>query len=362
MLSLSKHSGRAPLFAALQVQHLLTIARYTGGMPKTARLIASCAADTASAAEAWLARLEIERRCSPHTLSAYRRDISQFFEFLRGHLGGAPALADLAGLRSADFRAFLAARRNDGVGSRTLSRQLSAIRSLFRHLERAGVRANPSLALLRGPKRQGAVPKALPVEAACGVLKAAAADEGVPAWIAARDAAVLALLYGCGLRISESLALTPRHLPTAQGEPLRIIGKGAKQRIVPMLPAVHDAIQAYLRLRPVPLDLDGALFIGAKGGRLNARNIQLVVERLRGALGLPAHATPHALRHSFATHLLGAGADLRSIQELLGHSSLSTTQTYTSVDREHLMAQYQKAHPRGDAAMAWKSAAAPARR
>jgi integrase/recombinase XerC len=331
-------------------------------MTRTPRPPVACAPDTASAIEAWLGRLEVERRCSPHTLDAYRRDISQFFGFLSRHLGGAPTFADLASLRTADFRAFLAARRNEGVGSRTLSRQLSAIRSLFRHLERSGVLANPALALLRGPKRQGAVPKALPVEAACGLLEAVAAETSAPAWIAARDAAVLALLYGCGLRISESLGLSLRQLPAAQGEPLRITGKGGKQRIVPLLPAVRQAIDAYLRLCPVPLGRDGPLFIGARGGRLNARAIQLVIERLRANLGLPAHATPHALRHSFATHLLGAGADLRVIQELLGHSSLSTTQTYTSVDREHLMAQYQKAHPRGDAATAWKSPATPARR
>ena len=316
-------------------------------MIKTARLLAACAPDTGHATESWLERLDVERRCSPHTLSAYRRDISQFFEFLRDHLGGPPGLADLAGLRTADFRSFLAARRNEDIGSRTLSRQLSAIRSLFRHLERAGICANPALALLRGPKRAAAVPRALPVQSACALLDAAAADKHAPAWIAARDAAVLGLLYGCGLRISESLSLSPRDVPTADGEPLRISGKGGKQRIVPMLPAVRAAIDAYLRLSPVALDRDGPLFLGAKGGRLNARAIQLLIERLRGGLGLPAHATPHALRHSFATHLLGAGADLRSIQELLGHSSLSTTQTYTAVDRDHLMAQYQKAHPRG---------------
>jgi integrase/recombinase XerC len=330
-------------------------------MIKTARLLASCAPETAHATEAWLSRLEVERRCSPHTLDAYRRDITQFFEFLRAHLGGAPALADLAGLRTADFRAFLAARRNEGIGSRTLSRQLSAVRSLFRHLERSGVLANPSLALLRGPKRQAAVPKALPVEAACGLIEQAAADTDAPPWVAARDAAVLALLYGCGLRISESLGIDLRQLPASDGEPLRISGKGGKQRIVPLLPAVRHAIDSYLRLCPVRLDRDGPLFIGVKGGRLNARSIQLVIERLRGRLGLPAHATPHALRHSFATHLLGAGADLRVIQELLGHSSLSTTQTYTAVDREHLMAQYQKAHPRSSESLAWKSPATPAR-
>jgi integrase/recombinase XerC len=331
-------------------------------MTKSARLSASCRPDTASASEAWLGRLEVERRASPHTLAAYRRDISQFFEFLTHHLGGPPTLADLAALRTADFRAFLASRRNDGIGSRTLSRQLSAIRSLFAHLERSGVLANPALSLLRGPKRPGAVPKALPVEAACGLLEAVAAEAGAPPWIAARDAAVLALLYGCGLRISEALALSLRHLPRGEGEPLRITGKGGKQRIVPLLPAVRQTIANYLRLCPAPLSSDGPLFIGAKGGRLNARLVQLLIERLRGGLGLPAHATPHALRHSFATHLLGAGADLRAIQELLGHSSLSTTQTYTSVDREHLMAQYQKAHPRSDATPAWNSPAAPVRK
>jgi integrase/recombinase XerC len=202
-------------------------------------------------------------------------------------------------LRTADFRAFLAARRNDGIGSRTLSRQLSAIRSLFRHLERAGVVANPALALLRGPKREMAVPKALPVAAARGLLEAVAADTDAPPWIAARDAAVLALLYGCGLRISESLGLTLRHLPGAPGEPLRIAGKGGKQRIVPLLPAVREAIDAYIALCPYPLGRDGPLFIGAKGGRLNARAIQLVIERLRGPSG--CRPTPRPTRSATAS-------------------------------------------------------------
>jgi integrase/recombinase XerC len=319
-------------------------------MKRGNRLGGSCATDAAGGVEAWLARLEVERRASPHTVSAYRRDIGQFFAFLNSHLGGGPTLGDLAGLTAADFRAFLAQRRNDGIGSRTLSRQLSAIRSLFRHLERSGVLANPALSLLRGPKRAAAVPKALPVAAACGLLDAVAGNAGAPGWIAARDAAVLGLLYGCGLRISECLGLNVGHVPAAEGEPLRIIGKGGKQRIVPLLGPVRQAIAHYLALCPAAPSRNRPLFIGARGGRLNARAVQLVIERLRGGLGLPTHATPHALRHSFATHLLGAGADLRAIQELLGHSSLSTTQTYTSVDREHLMAQYQKAHPRSDAA------------
>jgi integrase/recombinase XerC len=263
-------------------------------MIKTQRLLASCAPDTASATEAWLERLGVERRCSAHTLSAYRRDICQFFEFLRGHLGGAPSLADLAALRTADFRAFLAARRNSGIGSRTLSRQLSAIRSLFRYLERAGVVANPALALLRGPKREMAVPKALPVAATRGLLEAVAADTDAPPWIAARDAAVLALLYGCGLRISESLGLTLRHLPGAPGEPLRIAGKGGKQRIVPLLPAVRDAIDAYVALCPYPLGRDGPLFLGAKGG--TAERPRHPARHRAAARGARAAGPRHAAR------------------------------------------------------------------
>ena len=328
-------------------------------MSDTTRAPVCCAADTARAVEAWLQHFAVERRSSPHTLSAYRRDIGQFLAFLKDHLGGEPTLAELAGLRTADFRAFLAARRNEGIGSRTLSRQLSAIRSLFRFCERTGLLANPALSLLKGPKRPHGVPKALTVEAACGMLDTVAADDQVPAWVAARDVAVLALLYGCGLRISEALGLDRRQLPSG-AEPLRIAGKGGKERIVPLLPVVRQAIERYLALCPVPLARDGPLFIGVKGARLNARNIQLLIERLRGGLGLPAHATPHALRHSFATHLLGAGADLRSIQELLGHASLSTTQTYTAVDREHLMAQYRKAHPRSGAAPVPKAPRGPA--
>lgn len=293
----------------------------------------------------WLVHLRGERRASRHTLEAYARDLEQFLAFLRDHLGGDPALADLAKLRTADFRAFLARRRNDGAGSRTLARQLSAIRSFFRHCERRGLLSNPALAALAAPKRPHAVPKPLTVAAAMRTLEDVEEGERAP-WIEARDLAILTLLYGCGLRISEALDLDRRQAPEREGEVLSVLGKGNKTRFVPVLPAAVKAIRHYLRLCPVPLGPRDPLFIGVRGGRLNARNIQLLMQRLRGALGLPDTATPHALRHSFATHLLSAGADLRSIQELLGHASLSTTQLYTEVDRARLLEQYRSAHPR----------------
>lgn len=296
--------------------------------------------------EEWLLHLRAERRYSTHTLEAYGRDLEQFIAFLAEHLGGEAGLGDLADLRTADFRAFLAKRRNDGAGSRTLARQLSSIRSFFRYLERGGRLTNPALSALSAPKRPRAVPKPLTPEAARRVVEEPENPE-IPPWIEARDRAVLTLLYGCGLRISEALSLNRRQAPVSEGATtLTITGKGGKTRLVPVLAAASEAVRRYLALCPVSLAPDDPLFIGAKGGRLNARNIQLLVERMRGSLGLPETATPHALRHSFATHLLGAGADLRSIQELLGHASLSTTQIYTDVDRVHLMAQYQKAHPR----------------
>ena len=312
-----------------------------------------------SAIETWLTHLAAERRASPHTLEAYRRDLGQFLGFLKGHLGGEPTMADLAELKAVDFRAFLAARRNGGAGSRTLARQLSAVRSLFRHLERVGVLANPAHATLRGPKRPNAIPKALTIEAASRLVSEGPDDGDAPAWVEARDAAVLALLYGCGLRISEAMGLSRSQAPISDGDVLRITGKGGKDRIAPVLPVVRSAIERYLVQCPIPLPANGPLFVGVKGGRLNARNIQLLIARLRGSHGLPSTATPHALRHSFATHLLSAGADLRSIQELLGHASLTTTQVYTAVDRTHLMEQYRKAHPRSGAASRGRSARTP---
>ena len=308
-------------------------------------------ASSAAAAQVliWLTHLATERRLSAATLEAYERDIDQFFAFLFDHLGGAVGLDDLAGLRAGDFRAFLASRRGHGAGSRSLARSLSAIRSLFGFLEKRGTLRNAALSALSTPKIPRALPKPLSPAAALKVVDADPFGDAAeqPTWVMARDTAVLILLYGCGLRISEALGLNRRDAPLAPGaDTLTITGKGNKTRLVPVLPVAREAIGAYLALCPAALAPDGPLFIGVRGGRLNARNIQLLMQRLRGALGLPETATPHALRHSFATHLLSAGGDLRTIQELLGHASLSTTQIYTEVDREHLRRQYMKAHPR----------------
>ncbi len=302
------------------------------------------ALDAGHAAGLWLTSLKSERRLAAKTLEAYGRDVGQLAAFLQDHLGWPASLADLEALTAADFRGFLARRRGQGAESRTLARQISAIRSFFRHGERNGLFRNAALSLLQSPKLPHAVPKPLSVENA---RRVAAVDipstDEIPQWLAARDRAVLTLLYACGLRISEAVGLTPRQ---SEADPLVITGKGGKTRIVPVLPQARAAIAAYRSLCPFPLAPDQPMFRGQKGGPLNARNIQLLVERLRGALGLSETATPHALRHSFATHLLGNGADLRVIQELLGHASLSTTQIYTEVDRSHLIAQYRKAHPR----------------
>jgi integrase/recombinase XerC len=302
------------------------------------------APETAKTVAAWLAYFKTERRSSEHTLAAYGRDISQFMAFLADHLGDAPTLADLANLTPSDFRAFLARRRNSGSGSRTLARQLSAIRGYFRFLERRKILTNAALSVLRAPKVPHGVPKPVSPQSALELIRAdTLSGDETPAWVIARDAAVLTLLYGCGLRISEALGLTPQAM---RNDPLTITGKGGKARIVPVLPVARQAIERYLDLCPLPLDSRAPMFRGMKGGPLNARNIQLLIARLRGALGLPESATPHALRHSFASHLLAGGADLRTIQELLGHSSLSTTQVYTEIDTSHLLAQYNKAHPR----------------
>ncbi|MCX7346795.1 MAG: tyrosine recombinase XerC [Alphaproteobacteria bacterium] len=302
------------------------------------------APDAADAASRWLASLRSERRMSPATIEAYARDLGQFAAFLADHLGGAPTISDLESLTVSDFRAFLARRRTGGAVSRSLARQLSALRGFYRHAERTGRFRNAAISALQSPKLPHAVPKPLSVAAARTVAEAdALADADTPRWVVARDSAVLTLLYACGLRISEALALTPT---AARGNPLSITGKGNKTRLVPVIPAARAAIDDYLARCPLSLRPHEPMFRGVRGGPLNARNIQLLIERLRGALGLPETATPHALRHSFATHLLGNGADLRVIQELLGHASLSTTQIYTEVNRAHLLEQYRKAHPR----------------
>lgn len=308
----------------------------------------NAADDAAAKIAAWVGHLHIEKQVSPHTLDAYIRDITQFTGFLSQHLGSPASLRDLETLKPLDFRAFMAARRKTGVESRTMARQLSAIRTLYRWLDNEGVLRNPAVATLRSPKLPHAIPKPLNADAAkqtMNLVETNVSGDAEP-WLIARDTAVLMLLYGCGLRISEALNLNRHEAPVPPNEDvLRILGKGNKTRLVPVLPAAANAVQNYLDLTS-GLDPDGPLFIGKQGRRLNARNIQLLMQKLRSALCLPDTATPHALRHSFATHLLSGGADLRSIQELLGHASLSTTQVYTGVDREHLLSQYDKAHPR----------------
>lgn len=295
----------------------------------------------------WLNHLAHERRLSPKTLEAYGRDIRQFAAFITEHLGGEPTLADIAALKPADLRAFLGRRRRDGVGNRTLMRQLAALRSLARFGERSGKLKAAAFAATRGPRIGKSLPRPLEASAAKAVTQAdTRAGEDREPWILARDAAVLALLYGCGLRISEALSLTRAQAPVHAGDTLTVLGKGAKTRMVPVLPVVVTAIAEYIALCPWRLPPDGPLFLGAKGGPLSPRIIQLAVESLRGALGLPSTATPHSLRHSFATHLLGRGGELRAIQELLGHASLSTTQIYTRIDSSRLMAAYDAAHPR----------------
>jgi integrase/recombinase XerC len=295
--------------------------------------------------ESWLRQLGDERRFSPKTVEAYRRDVLQFLAFLAEHLGGAPSLKDLAALEPADVRAFLAARRSEGIGSRSLMRALAGMRGFARFLEGNGKGKVGALAAVRAPKIGRTLPRPLPPAAAKRVADPdLCAGDGREPWIHARDAAVLALLYGGGLRISEALGL--KRGDFGGRDTVTVTGKGNKQRMVPVLPQVAKLVADYLALCPYDLGADGPLFVGAKGGPLPARVIQLAMARLRGALGLPETATPHALRHSFATHLLARGGDLRSIQELLGHASLATTQIYTEVDAERLIEAYRSAHPR----------------
>ena len=297
------------------------------------------------AAMEWCAYLGKERRLAAKTLEAYGRDLGQFFAFLTGHLGGPPKPEDISTLTPADVRAFMAARRAGGAGPRTLGRQVAALRSFARFCEKRGYAATTAFTTVRPPKQPKSLPKALSVGEAKEVIGSAEAFAEEP-WIAARDTAVLMLLYGCGLRISEALAITRRDAPGPGRAALRVIGKGGKERLVPVLPAVRQAIETYLAACPFVLAPAEPLFRGARGGPLSPRIIQKATERVRSALGLPETATPHALRHSFATHLLGRGGDLRTIQELLGHASLSTTQIYTHVDSDRLLDIYRRAHPR----------------
>lgn len=293
---------------------------------------------------AWLRELSRERLYSLKTVEAYGRDVLQFIAFLEDD-NQSPA--GFLGIKPADLRMFLAERREKGVESRSLMRQLAGLRSFARYLEREGHGHASAFKAVKGPRVKKGLPRPLtPEDARAMSATATRAGEAREPWILARDAAVFALLYGAGLRISEALSLRRGDVPRSSRETLVILGKGGKVRQVPVLPQIVSAIEDYLVQCPWKMPVDGPLFVGAKGGPLSPRIIQLAMESLRGALGLPETATPHALRHSFATHLLARGGDLRTIQELLGHASLSTTQVYTQVDTARLMASYKAAHPR----------------
>ena len=303
------------------------------------------APDLAAEIARWLKFLGDEKRMSPKTLDAYARDARQFLGFLAEHLGGAPSLKQLARLTPQDVRAFMAARRAEGLSGRSLMRVLAGARSFARFLERNGKGKVGALSAVRAPKVAKTLPKPLAIAAAKRIADTdLRAGEAREPWIIARDAAVLALLYGSGLRISEALSLKRKDIGAPDA--ITVTGKGNKTRMVPVLPQVAKLVAGYIALSPFDLPEDGALFVGARGGPLSPRIVQLAMARLRGALGLPDTATPHALRHSFATHLLARGGDLRAIQELLGHASLSTTQIYTAVDSERLLEVYASAHPR----------------
>ena len=296
-----------------------------------------------SALDAWLTGEGAIRGRSPHTLAAYREDVAGFLGFIGTH-HGTPALpGGLGALTLGDMRAFAAFERGRGLSARSLARRLSAVRSFLRWLsDREGFDASVALSM-RGPRYRRSLPRPIAPEQARALLDAAATERDTP-WIAARDVAVLTLLYGCGLRISEALALSGRDWP--MGDSLLIQGKGGRERMVPLLPAARQAVADYLRLCPHPLSADGPLFFGLRGGRLGQQAVSKAMIGLRARLGLPPTATAHALRHSFATHLLAAGADLRSIQQLLGHATLGTTQIYTGIDEAHLLAAHRAAHPR----------------
>jgi integrase/recombinase XerC len=292
---------------------------------------------------AWLSGQRALAGAAENTLKAYQADVLTFLAFMTQHNGGSQGLAPIARVTVRDMRAWMAHERGRGVGARSLARSLSAVKSFYRWLaEREGFEPTAVLST-RSPKFQRKLPRPLEEKAASEIISTVELQARDP-WVAARDAAVVTLLYGCGLRISEALALTGSDVPLP--EVLRIVGKGGKERIVPVIDAARDAVNAYLELCPYTLADDTPIFRAIRGGALSPRAIQKVMEQARLQLGLPATATPHAMRHSFATHLLAAGGDLRAIQELLGHASLSTTQAYTAVDAAHLMSVYEKAHPK----------------
>jgi integrase/recombinase XerC len=291
----------------------------------------------------WLSSLKHERRASANTLRAYGDDVARFLGFQREHLGGTVSEHALAKLRPADIRAFIATRRSQGLGAGGVQRALAGIRSFYKFLAREGILENAAPRAVRTPRIKRGLPRPLSeVDAARAIEEA---GEHNVEWLGARDAALLTLLYGAGLRISEALSLKRGDVPLA--ETLTILGKGRKERVVPVLPLLKDAIDDYAAKIPFAGAPSAPLFLSRRGKPMSPREAQSLMQKLRGRLGLSDRATPHALRHSFATHLLQGGGDLRSVQELLGHASLSTTQTYTAIDMRQLMETYQSAHPRG---------------
>jgi len=299
--------------------------------------------EVAALAGRWLRFLASEKRYSDHTLSNYSRDLHEFLAFAQDHTGGPVGRRCLEAFSLADFRAYLTRRKLAGLSAKSLARALSALRNFYKYLDRRENLKNPAIGEIRTPKIPHSIPRPLSVEGTEKVLEnvSSGAKED---WIRARDVAIVTLLYGCGLRISEALSLNIKNAP--KDDSLVIKGKGGKERVVPVLPIVIEAIARYTSLCRYDLEDDGPLFVGSRGKRLGARSVQLAMEKVRRALGLPESATPHALRHSFATHLLSAGGDLRTIQELLGHANLSTTQHYTEVDAENLLKTFEKSHPR----------------
>jgi integrase/recombinase XerC len=296
---------------------------------------------------AWLDHLTLERRASPRTVRAYGDSVLAYLNFLEAHRGGTLSLSAMGEVSAADLRGYLAFRRQgeNALAPRSLSQALSSIRAFHRYLDQRHDVANAAIDLVRGPRLKVGLPRPVSEDQARDLIAEAGEDTEREPWETARDEAVLTLLWGCGLRISEALSLRKADAPL--GATLRILGKGGKVRIVPVLDAVRDAVDLYLSALPFALTPDDALFRAKRGGPLSPRHVQGLVQSLRGRLGLSDRVTPHAFRHAFATHLLGAGADLRAIQDLLGHASLSTTQRYTQVDAAGLLAAYRAAHPKG---------------
>lgn len=301
---------------------------------------------TRDALEHWLSGMTSLRGASDATVDAYRRDVVDYLSFMGEHFGGPQGVAALGKVGTSDLRSWMARERASGLGARSLARKLSAVKTFYRWLaEREGIDVTPVLSA-RAPKFQRSLPRPLAEDAARAMISEVGTSDKRP-WVQARDAAVLTLLYGCGLRISEALSLTINDAPL--GSSLRIIGKGRKERVVPVIAPARRAVDAYLEVQPFPMSYGDPLFKAIRGGPLTARTVQKSMAQARMALGLPSTATPHAMRHSFATHLLTAGGDLRSIQDLLGHASLATTQVYTAVDTARLMEVYDAAHPRAKA-------------